>query len=90
MSPSESTGRARTVLVFGQGSDAKAIISSVIVHTKDSSDGKRISFAGPAAFDETDQVARVGARHGRLLLSDGWGRGASVERRAEPRAGTHR
>ena len=53
MSPAASTGRARTVLVFGEGSDAKAIISSVIAHTKDSTDGERISFAGPVTFDAT-------------------------------------
>ncbi len=48
-----STGRARVVLVFGSSNNARAIITSVIVHTKDNTDGNRISFTGSVAFDES-------------------------------------
>jgi len=48
-----STGRARIVLVFGSPNNARAIITSVIVHTKNNTDGNRISFAGSVAFEES-------------------------------------
>jgi len=48
-----STGRARTVLAFGSGCDARAVISSVVAHIKEHAGGERISFAGAAAFEES-------------------------------------
>jgi hypothetical protein len=46
------SGRANTVLVFGQGEGAKAVISTVVarVHGKDS--GERIRFTGSATFEK--------------------------------------
>jgi len=48
-----ATGRTRTVLVFGEGSEVKAIISSVIAHADNYKDNERISFVGPVSFDES-------------------------------------
>lgn len=47
-----STGRAKTVLNFGHGEKAKGIISTVVAHTRDYSDGEHISFIGTVTFDE--------------------------------------
>jgi len=46
-------GRARTVLVFGDGDDTRAVISSVVAHTRDNINGDRISFVGPVAFERS-------------------------------------
>jgi len=48
-----SIGRVRTVLVFAEGSNAKAVISSVIAHAYDNTDDERVSFVGPVTFDES-------------------------------------
>lgn len=45
-------GRAKTVLVFGQGNDALALISSVVVRVREKRSGERVRFSGPAAFVE--------------------------------------
>jgi len=44
------TGRAKTVIVFSQGEDSKAVISSIVVRALKKSAGNRLLFAGPAAF----------------------------------------
>ena len=44
------TGRAKTVIVFSQGEDSKAVISSIVVRALKKSVGNRLLFAGPAAF----------------------------------------
>ncbi len=49
----ESTGRSRTVLVFGSDSNARAVISSVVAHIKEYADNERISFTGPVAFEKS-------------------------------------
>jgi hypothetical protein len=46
---SSYSGRANTVLLFGQGDRVTAVISTVIVHEKEH--GERIRFPGPATFD---------------------------------------
>ena len=51
-----SSGRAMTVLVFGEGGDTRAVISSVVAHTRDYTDGDRISFVGPVAFERSTIV----------------------------------
>ena len=48
-----STGRARTVLAFGGGSNARAVISSVVAHTKDHTNSQHISLAGAATFEKS-------------------------------------
>ena len=48
-----STGRARTVLVFDTGNNTRAVISSVVAHVKDHTNGERISFTGPVTFDKS-------------------------------------
>jgi len=48
-----SIGRTRTVLVFGAGNDARAVISSVVAHRKDHANSERISLAGPVAFEKS-------------------------------------
>lgn len=47
----ESTGKAKTVLVFGEGEDAVAVTSSVIVRAYDERQGHRLAFTGTATFD---------------------------------------
>ena len=47
-----SIGRVRSVLVFGQDDDAKAVISWVVAHTRDCVDSELVSFVGPVAFEE--------------------------------------
>jgi len=48
-----STGRARTVLVFDVDNNTRAVISSVVAHVKDHTNGERISFTGPVTFEES-------------------------------------
>jgi hypothetical protein len=45
------TGRAKTVLVYNQGRDALAFISSVVVRASENNTQGRIHFAGPVSFD---------------------------------------
>ena len=47
-----AAGRANTVLVFGTGDTAKAVISSVISQVCPQNNGKRIIFSGPVTFSE--------------------------------------
>ena len=44
-------GRARTVLTFGQGDTVKAVVSTVVVALRRSTNHKRLVFVGPATFD---------------------------------------
>lgn len=46
------TGRARTVLNFGHGEEAKGVISTVIAHTHDYAKDNRITFVGPVILDK--------------------------------------
>ena len=46
------SGRANTVLVFGRGGDAIAVVSSVIVRIVDQAIGDRIRFSGPSTFED--------------------------------------
>jgi len=48
----KSIGRARTVLVFGEGDGATAIISTAVAQTRDFNAGERIRFVGPVTFEE--------------------------------------
>ncbi len=45
-----SAGRAKTALVFGTGSEAAAVISTVVARTIDVQDGERVRFIGPVTF----------------------------------------
>ena len=47
---STHTGRANTVLVFNQGEDSIAVITSIVVRAVTKRDKNRLLFAGPAAF----------------------------------------
>ena len=47
----KSIGRAKTVLVFGGADTAKAIVSTVVVHTRRNKKGRRLCFSGPVAFE---------------------------------------
>lgn len=44
-------GRANTVLVFGHGDGAKAVISTVVARIREKGRGKRVRFTGPATFE---------------------------------------
>jgi len=46
------TGRANTVLVFGHGGSAVAVVSSVIVRIVEQATGKRVSFSGAATLED--------------------------------------
>ncbi len=47
----QAIGRAKTVLVFGQGDRQKAMISAIVVRTKPLTDGEaRLHFAGNVDF----------------------------------------
>ena len=48
---SSYTGRANTVLVFGHGNSAKAVITTVVAHVRDKESGERVRFVGPAIFE---------------------------------------
>ena len=45
-------GRAKTVLVFGQGDAAQAMVSSVVARVRKRAENKRLFFTGPAVFDD--------------------------------------
>lgn len=45
-----TTGRAKTVLVFGQGRSAKAIVTTVAAKLRRRSGGTRLTFTGPVVF----------------------------------------
>jgi hypothetical protein len=45
------SGRANTVLVFGQGEGAKAVISTVVARVRDKESGERVQFTGPGTFE---------------------------------------
>lgn len=44
-------GRAKTVLVFGHGDAAKAVISTIVARVREKGRGKRLRFTGPATFE---------------------------------------
>ena len=44
-------GRAKTVLVFGSGMDAHAVITAVVAQVRQDASGKRVHFAGPVEFE---------------------------------------
>ena len=44
-------GRAKTVLVFGQGDAATAVVSSILASVRRDSSRKRLVFSGPAFFE---------------------------------------
>lgn len=46
------SGRANTVLVFGHGEDATAVVSAVVVRIVDQATGERVRFSGAAAFED--------------------------------------
>ena len=46
------SGRANTVLVFGHGGDAAAVVSSIVVRVVDQATGERVHFSGAAAFED--------------------------------------
>ena len=53
MSSKASTGRARAVLVFDRGDDARAVISAIVVRARKGLAGKRLRCVGPAIFEPT-------------------------------------
>ena len=46
-----SIGRARTVLVFGAGEAATAVVSTVVVRVRRDIGRERLLFTGPAAYE---------------------------------------
>ena len=46
-----SVGRARTVLAFGEGDAATAVVSTVLSRVRRSPEGGRLLFTGPATFE---------------------------------------
>ena len=48
-----SIGRARTVLAFKIANDIKTVISSVVAHTREYSNGERVSFTGSVTFEKS-------------------------------------
>jgi hypothetical protein len=46
-----SVGRARTVLVFGEGDAARAVVSTVLARVRRNLDDSRLLFTGTAVFD---------------------------------------
>ena len=46
-----SVGRARTVLVFGEGDATCAVVSTVLARVRRDREGSRLLFAGPSVFD---------------------------------------
>ena len=52
-SPTAQTGRAKTLLVFGDGDGARAVISTVVVRTRDEGRDASVRFTGPVAFEES-------------------------------------
>lgn len=54
-SESQSIGRAKTVLVFGQGSGQKAVISAILARLAEPAAGERVQFVGPVEFSRPVQ-----------------------------------
>lgn len=54
-SESQSVGRAKTVLVFGQGSGQKAVISAILARLAERAAGERVRFVGPVEFSRSVQ-----------------------------------
>ena len=48
---SSYAGRANTVLVFGHGDRATAVISTVVARVRDKESGERVQFTGPGTFE---------------------------------------
>ena len=46
------TGRANTALIFGQGDEAQAVISAIVVKICEQTYSERIRFTGPVSVDE--------------------------------------
>ena len=46
-----SGGRARTVLVFGEGDTATAVVSTMLARVRRNLDGSRLLFTGPSVFE---------------------------------------
>ena len=79
----EHIGRAKAALVFGDGDEARAVISTVVARTPARASGQHIRFVGPGVFDEeaaehildvvlpvVDQICRgVGLRRRRFAIS---------------------
>lgn len=40
-------------MIFGQGDNARAVISTVIVHCRENTETQRVQFVGPVAFDDS-------------------------------------
>ena len=57
----QTMGRAKTVLVFGQGEQAKAVLSAIVVCTLDETGTDRLSFTGPVGFADSvrDHIAEI-------------------------------
>ena len=49
---SSYAGRTNTVLVFGHGDGATAVISTVVARVREKNRGKRVRFTGPATFEK--------------------------------------
>jgi hypothetical protein len=58
---SSCAGRVNTVLVFGHGDGATAVISTIVARVRDKKRGKRARFTGPATFEKktTEHVLEV-------------------------------
>ncbi len=48
-----SIGRALTVLAFGVDEDSQAVISSVVAHTRQQTENRRVSFVGDVVFEKS-------------------------------------
>ena len=49
------TGRAKTVLVLGEGDDQVAVLSWVIAHREEETSGQHLRFTGPVRFSQATQ-----------------------------------
>ena len=58
---SSYAGRANTVLVFGHGDGATAVITTVVVRVREKGGGERVRFTGPATFEKktADHIMEV-------------------------------
>ena len=58
---SSYAGRANTVLVFGHGDGATAVITTVVVRVREKEGGERVRFTGPATFEKktADHIMEV-------------------------------
>ena len=57
---SSYAGRANTVLVFGHGDGARAVITTAVVCVRDKEGGERVRFTGPATFEKKTKEHIVG------------------------------